>query len=123
MNLDTSDEHQYPQLEQLDMWCEQALGSPSTEQREEAERRLRYYFPTFAETLVEISGSHGFSSGQERVLTVFPGIKGPSDSATMMMWLFNQSSKVLSMGYVIRRLRTLVLNHLGVLSNEQKRRL
>ncbi|KAJ1990928.1 hypothetical protein GGI25_003389 [Coemansia spiralis] len=118
MNFAASE--QQPTLEQLDTWCEQALSSPTAELREEAERRLRYYFPTFSETPAEISGSHGFSSGQERVLSVFPSIKGPADAANLMTWFLHQSSKVFSITYVVRRLKTLVLNHLSVLSNDQK---
>ncbi|KAJ2539934.1 hypothetical protein EV175_006288, partial [Coemansia sp. RSA 1933] len=111
---------QQPTLEQLDTWCNQALSSPTAEQREEAERRLRYYFPTFSETLAELSGSHEFSSGQERVLTVFPSIKGPADAAKLMTWFLHQSAEVFSITYVVRRLKTLVLNHLSVMANSQK---
>ncbi|KAI8320230.1 hypothetical protein GQ54DRAFT_312861 [Martensiomyces pterosporus] len=116
---DSSDQQQ-PTLEQLDAWCEQALSSPAAEAREEAERRLRYFFPTFAESLAEISGSHGFSSGQERVLQVFPSIKGPADAANSMVWFLHQSNRVFSITYVVRRLRILVLNHLNVIPNAQK---
>ncbi|KAJ1961759.1 hypothetical protein GGI12_003063 [Dipsacomyces acuminosporus] len=111
---------QQPTLEQLDAWCEQALSSPTAEVREEAERRLRYFFPTFAESLAEISGSLGFSSGQERVLTVFPSIKGPADAANLMLWFLHQSSKVFSITYIVRRLRALILHHLNVIPNDQK---
>ncbi|KAJ1825406.1 hypothetical protein LPJ73_009265, partial [Coemansia sp. RSA 2703] len=117
--MNQSSEEQ-PTLEQLDIWCEQALSSPSPTQREEAERRLRYYFPTFSETLAEITGSHGFGSGQEHVMAVFPAIKGPADAASWMSMFMRQSSKVFSLSYIVRRLRVLVLNHLGVMSAEQK---
>ncbi|KAJ1906505.1 hypothetical protein LPJ81_001316 [Coemansia sp. IMI 209127] len=118
--MDFASGEQQPTLEQLDTWCKQAMSSPTAEQREEAERRLRYYFPTFSETLAELSGSHEFSSGQERVLTVFPSIKGPADAARLMTWFLHQSSEVFSITYVVRRLRTLVLNHLSVMSSSQK---
>ncbi|KAJ1760877.1 hypothetical protein LPJ77_002467 [Coemansia sp. RSA 2523] len=109
-----------PTLEQLDTWCEQALSSASSEAREEAERRLRYFFPTFSETQAELSDAYGISSGQERVLAVFPTIKGPADAARLMTWFLHQSAKVYSQTYVVRRLRTLVLNHLGVMADDQK---
>ncbi|KAJ2662310.1 hypothetical protein IWW48_001885 [Coemansia sp. RSA 1200] len=121
MDFATGEQQQeQPTLEQLDTWCKQALSSPTAEQREEGERRLRYYFPTFSETLAELSGSHEFSSGQERVLSVFPAIKGPADAAKLMTWFLHQSSEVFSITYVVRRLRTLVLNHLAVMNNSQK---
>ncbi|KAJ2827431.1 hypothetical protein IWW50_001889 [Coemansia erecta] len=118
MNL--NQETDGPSLEQLDTWCEQALSSASSEAREEAERRLRYFFPTFSETQAELSGAYGFSSGQERVMAVFPTIKGPADAAQLMTWFLHQSAKVYSQTYVVRRLRTLVLNHLGVMADDQK---
>ncbi|KAJ1880803.1 hypothetical protein LPJ66_011431, partial [Kickxella alabastrina] len=111
---------QQPTLEQLDTWCEQALSSPSPEQREEAERRLRYYFPTFSESLAEVSGGLGFGSGQDQVMAVFPAIKGPADAANWMTMFLRQSSNVFSLSYIVRRLRVLILNHLGVMANEQK---
>ncbi|KAJ2334657.1 hypothetical protein GGH92_008257, partial [Coemansia sp. RSA 2673] len=96
MNFDRGEQQQQqqqPTLEQLDGWCEQALSSASPEIRSEAERRLRYYFPTFSETLAEVSESHGFSSGQARVMAVFHTIKGPSESSKLMTWFLHQSSK------------------------------
>ncbi|KAJ2225022.1 hypothetical protein IWW45_007967 [Coemansia sp. RSA 485] len=121
MNLSSMDSgEQQPTLAQLDTWCEQALSSPAPEQREEAERRLRYYFPTFSETPAEISGVHGFGSGQEQVMAVFPAIKGPADAAGWMTMFLRQSSRVFSLSYIVRRLRVLVLNHLAVMSNDQK---
>ncbi|KAJ1867918.1 hypothetical protein LPJ78_000617 [Coemansia sp. RSA 989] len=120
MNLNLENDVSQPTLEQLDSWSEQALGSASSEIREEAERRLRYYFPTFSETQAELTGAYGFSSGQERVMAVFPTIKGPADAAQLMTWFLHQSSKVFSQTYVVRRLRTLILNHLGVMNDEQK---
>ncbi|KAJ1886086.1 hypothetical protein LPJ66_009803, partial [Kickxella alabastrina] len=111
---------QQPTLEQLDTWCEQALSSPSPKQREEAERRLRYYFPTFSESLAEVSGGLGFGSGQDQVMAVFPAIKGPADAANWMTMFLRQSSNVFSLSYIVRRLRVLILNHLGVMANEQK---
>ncbi|KAJ2813302.1 hypothetical protein H4S07_000787 [Coemansia furcata] len=123
MNFDSrtgEQQQQQPTLEQLDGWCEQALSSASPEIRSEAERRLRYYFPTFSETLAEVSESHGFSSGQARVMAVFHSIKGPAESAKLMTWFLHQSSKVFSITYVVNRLRTLVLNHLNVMDDDQK---
>ncbi|KAJ2755027.1 hypothetical protein IWQ56_006444, partial [Coemansia nantahalensis] len=111
---------QQPTLEQLDKWCEQALSAPAAEVRSEAERRLRYYFPTFSETLAELEGSYGFSAGQERVMAVFPAIKGPADAARLMTWFLHQTSAVFSLTYTVRRLRTLVLNHLAVIPDDQK---
>ncbi|KAJ2804191.1 hypothetical protein H4R20_002606 [Coemansia guatemalensis] len=111
---------QQPTLEQLDGWCEQALSAPDSETRTEAERRLRYFFPTFSETLAEAEGSYGVSSGHERVMAVFPQIKGAADAAQLMTWFLHQTTKVFSLTYIVRRLRTLVLNHLGVLTDEQK---
>ncbi|KAJ1642973.1 hypothetical protein LPJ64_005217 [Coemansia asiatica] len=115
-----SGEQQQPTLAQLDTWCEQALSSPVPEQREEAERRLRYYFPTFSETPAEMSGAHGFGAGQQQVMAVFPAIKGPADAASWMAMFLRQSSRVFSLSYIVRRLRVLVLNHLAVMSNDQK---
>ncbi|KAJ2908431.1 hypothetical protein GGI21_002893, partial [Coemansia aciculifera] len=109
-----------PTLEQLDAWCEQALSSGSVIERSEAERRLRYYFPTFSETLAEVSESHGFSSGQARVMAVFPSIKGPAEAAQLMTWFMHQTSKVFSLTYVVRRLRVLVLHHLNVMDSDSK---
>ncbi|KAJ2488598.1 hypothetical protein IWW37_004664 [Coemansia sp. RSA 2050] len=120
MSFDNRVSEQQPTLEQLDGWCEQALSSALPEIRSEAERRLRYFFPTFSETLAEVSESHGFSSGQARVMAVFPSIKGPAESAKLMTWFLHQSSKVFSITYVVNRLRTLVLNHLNVMEDEQK---
>ncbi|KAJ2721010.1 hypothetical protein GGI07_004249 [Coemansia sp. Benny D115] len=114
---------QRPTLEQLDTWCEQALSSPLPDQRDEAERRLRYYFPTFSETMAEISGGRGFStagSTQEPVMAVFSAIKGPADAANWMAMFLRQSSNMYSLTYIMRRLRVLVLNHLGVMVSEQK---
>ncbi|KAJ2746051.1 hypothetical protein GGI20_001678 [Coemansia sp. BCRC 34301] len=124
MDFDTrvgdGQQQEQPTLEQLDAWCEQALSSASPEARTEAERRLRYYFPTFSETLAEVSESHGFTSGQTRVMAVFHSIKGPAEAAKLMTWFLHQSSKVFSLTYVVNRLRTLVLNHLNVMDSEQK---
>ncbi|KAJ2325331.1 hypothetical protein GGI00_005069, partial [Coemansia sp. RSA 2681] len=123
MDFDTrvdGQQEQQPTLEQLDAWCEQALSSASPEGRSEAERRLRYYFPTFSETLAEVSESHGFTSGQARVMAVFHSIKGPAEAAKLMTWFMHQTSQVFSLTYVVNRLRTLVLNHLNVMDNEQK---
>ncbi|KAJ1824184.1 hypothetical protein GGH91_000523 [Coemansia sp. RSA 2671] len=120
MSFDNRVSEQQPTLEQLDRWCEQALSSASPEIRSEAERRLRYFFPTFSETLAEVSESHGFSSGQARVMAVFHSIKGPAESAKLMTWFLHQSSQVFSITYVVKRLRTLVLNHLNVMDDEQK---
>ncbi|KAJ2884253.1 hypothetical protein H4R27_002238 [Coemansia aciculifera] len=121
MNFDRSEQQQQqPTLEQLDGWCEQALSSASPEIRSEAERRLRYFFPTFSETLAEVSESHGFSSGQARVMAVFHTIKGPAESGKLMTWFLHQTSKVFSITYVVNRLRTLVLNHLNVMDDEHK---
>ncbi|KAJ1731660.1 hypothetical protein LPJ61_002425 [Coemansia biformis] len=111
---------QQPTLEQLDKWCEQALSSPTADVRGEAERRLRYYFPTFSESLAELEGSYGFSAGHDRVMAVFPTIKGPADAAQLMTWFLHQTSAVFSLTYVVRRLRTLVLNHLGVIPDDLK---
>ncbi|KAJ2713595.1 hypothetical protein H4R19_002171, partial [Coemansia spiralis] len=111
---------QQPTLEQLDKWCEQALSAPAAEVRSEAERRLRYYFPTFSESLAELEGSYGFSAGQDRVMAVFPTIKGPADAARLMTWFLHQTSAVFSLTYAVRRLRTLVLSHLAVIPDDQK---
>ncbi|KAJ2784420.1 hypothetical protein H4R18_001130 [Coemansia javaensis] len=111
---------QHPTLEQLDAWCEAALSAPAAEARDEAERRLRYFFPTFSETLAELEGAYGHSgAGQDRVMAVFPAIKGPADAAQLMTWFLHQTTQVLSLTYIVRRLRTLVLNHLGVMSPGQ----
>ncbi|KAJ2156031.1 hypothetical protein GGF46_005454, partial [Coemansia sp. RSA 552] len=110
-----------PTLEQLDSWSEQALSAQVQEQRSEAERRLRYYFPTFSESATEMTEAYGYAEdGGARVMAVFPGIKGPADAARLMTWFLRQSTKVYSRTYVVQRLRALVLNHMSVLADEDK---
>ncbi|KAJ1922251.1 hypothetical protein H4219_000113 [Mycoemilia scoparia] len=109
-------------IEQFDFLCQQAFQATSEAQRGEAECRLRYYFPTFAETPAEIQrqAQYGGVVNAEGVMEIYPDIKGPSDSARHLVWLLQNSIQVFSRAYSLQRLRIVILNHIGTFSAEDK---
>ncbi|KAJ1679523.1 hypothetical protein EV182_001873, partial [Spiromyces aspiralis] len=109
-------------VEQFDYLCQQVFQGTTSSQRNEAERQLAYYFPTFTEspTQAQRNDRYGGAVNVEGIIEIHPDIKGPVDAVKHMSWLLQSSHQLFTRVFALQRIRTVILYHIGLFSSEDK---
>ncbi|PVV02387.1 hypothetical protein BB560_003156, partial [Smittium megazygosporum] len=101
-----------PTIELLDSLCVRLYESANTEDRNLAEKKLYYYFPSFMQNQETFMLSLGIgSSEKDTILPVYQFIKTPFDSLKHLFWFFELTGNRYSRFYASQRIKVLTLSY------------
>ncbi|OLY78106.1 hypothetical protein AYI68_g2031 [Smittium mucronatum] len=108
-----------PTIESLDMLTLQLFSSLEDEARNNSEKRLAYFFPTFSsDDSQELIQSPSIQKSNP--ITVYHSVKTPSDTISFLFWFLNNTNSELSLFFAVQRIKFVTLKFVSSFSEEQK---